>query len=184
MTDTPTDTGAMEQQLIADAFGGDKIAFGKLVQRYQAPVFSACARYLKGEDARDAAQEVFIRAFVHRARFAPDRAILPWLLTISRNLCIDRLRKTRMETPMSHDMDPRSGASSAEDMLVSRQSLEIVRQQMDKLPDGQREAIVLHHVEGLAYRDVAEVLDVPMGTVMTWLHRGRKTLVNALNRAK
>ena len=184
MTEHSIQISALEQQLVCDAFNGDKVAFGKLVQRYHAPVFSACARYLNGEDARDAAQEVFIKAFVHRSRFTPERAVLPWLLTIGRNLCIDRLRKSRGEMAMAPEMEPPSTEASAEEQLAARQSLEIVRQQMDQLPEGQREALVLHHVEGLAYREVSDVLGIPIGTVMTWLHRGRKSLLHALKRSE
>lgn len=171
-----------EQQLITDAFAGDSVAFGQLVKMYQTPVYSACMRYLKGEDARDAAQEVFMKAFVYRDQFVQGRLVLPWLMTITRNLCIDRLRRKRPETPMDQAAEPRSVDSSAEEQISTRQSLELVNQQMSRLPEGQREAIVLHHVEGLAYREIAQVLNVPEGTVMTWLHRGRKTLQDALRR--
>ncbi|MBN2716963.1 MAG: RNA polymerase sigma factor [Deltaproteobacteria bacterium] len=173
---------AEEQRLLRDAFGGDRAAFGKLVIMYQTPVYSICMRYLKGEDARDAAQEVFIKAFVRREQYVSGSSPLPWLLTIARNLCIDRLRKKRVETPIDAAGEPQSAVASAEAQLETRQSLEIVRQQMEKLPAGQREAIVLHHVEGLAYREIAEVLSIPQGTVMTWLHRGRRTIADALKR--
>ncbi|MBN2526378.1 MAG: RNA polymerase sigma factor [Deltaproteobacteria bacterium] len=173
-------TTSAEQQLVKEAFAGDSAAFGKLVVMYQTPVYSACMRYLGGEDARDAAQEVFMKAFIHREQFVQQRAVLPWLMTIARNLCIDRLRRRRPETTIEQSTEPRSSYASAEEQIATKQSLAMVNEQMARLPSGQREAIVLHHVEGLAYKEIAEVLDIPEGTVMTWLHRGRKTLQNAL----
>ena len=171
-----------EQQMINAAFGGDRDAFGHLVTMYQTPVYSICWRYLKNEDARDAAQEVFIKAFVRREQYTTGRAALPWLMTIARNLCIDRLRTKRIETPIETCSEPRSLDATAEEKLVTRQSLSIIQQQMEKLPEGQREAILLHHVEGLAYKEISDVLGIPQGTVMTWLHRGRKTLLSALSK--
>ncbi|MBN2340308.1 MAG: RNA polymerase sigma factor [Deltaproteobacteria bacterium] len=173
------------QDMISAAFSGDSAAFGTLVTMYQQPVYSMCMRYLKGEDARDAAQEVFIKAFVHRQRFSADKSVLPWLLTIAKNLCIDRIRKNRHEVPGIAEMsEPSSSAPNAEQHAVSRQTLNLVEQEIRQLPDGQREALVLHHVEGLPYKEVSDVLGVPQGTVMTWLHRGRNTLMQALNRSE
>ena len=184
MSERETQQSSEAQRLAADAFGGDRDAFGKLVMMYQTPVYSICMRYLKGEDARDAAQEVFIRAFVRRDQYSPDRSVLPWLMTIARNLCIDRLRKKRFESPIEHNSEPRCEAATAEAQLSTRQSIDLVQQQLSKLPEGQREAIVLHHVEGLAYKEISDVLNVPQGTVMTWLHRGRKSLTAALKRSE
>ena len=182
MNDQNPQISADEQKLITDAFSGDRTAFGQLVSMYQTPIYSVCMRYLKGEDARDAAQEVFIKAFVRREQYTQGRKALPWLMTIARNLCIDRLRKKQVETPMDQCVEPKSEDATAEEQLVTRQSLSIVQQQMKKLPEGQREAIILHHVEGMAYKEISDVLGIPQGTVMTWLHRGRNTLLGALKK--
>lgn len=179
------DDGAIVQEMISAAFGGDSAAFGKLVSMYQQPVYSICMRYLRGEEANDAAQEVFIKAFVHRHRFSADKSVLPWLLTISKNLCIDKLRKRPTEHPLEHSgQEPTCARPDAEQTMVSKQTLSLIHQVMSRLPEGQREAIVLHHVEGLPYKEVAHVLGVPQGTIMTWLHRGRKSIKNALHRSE
>lgn len=172
-----------EQQWVTAAFAGDRDGFGKLVSMYQKPVYSMCMRYMKGEEAQDAAQEVFVRAFVNRHRFSADKAVLPWLLTIARNLCIDKLRRGKRETTTDfQNAEPVSDKQNAEQELSQKQTMALVGRQMDALPEGQREAIVLHHIHGLPYKEISDVMNVPQGTVMTWLHRGRKAILQAVKR--
>lgn len=174
-----------EQALISAAFAGDRNAFGKLVHMYQKPVYRLCMRYMKNEEARDIAQDVFIKAFVNRQRFSQDKAVLPWLLTIAKNQCIDKLRKYGRETQLDMQAhEPVCPNQNVEQQITSKQTLQIVETQMNRLPEGQREAIVLHHVEGLAYKEISDVMDVPEGTVMTWIHRGRKAIIQALHRTE
>ena len=160
---------------------GDETAFAKIVQCFQAPVYRLCARHLHGPEADDVAQETFVRAFVNMKRFAPDRPLLPWLLTIARNLALDRLRR-RYPEPDSMVVDKAADTdhASAETCAASREQMRALEQALAKLPEPQREVIVLFHLEGLAYRDIAISLGVPIGTVMTWLHRGRAVLRQAL----
>jgi RNA polymerase sigma-70 factor (ECF subfamily) len=166
-----------ESALVKEAFRGNSAAFGRIVSRYQEPVFNLCGRYLLAADAEDAAQETFIRAFVHREKFDPARPVLPWLFTIARRLCIDRLRARKVgPTAKSEEVVVADSAAPVDDVLGAREELAIVAKAVEALPEGQREAIIQHHVEGLTYREVADVLCVPIGTVMTWLHRGRAKL--------
>lgn len=174
---TTTTTSDIDAHTIRAAFGGDGPAFQKIVMRYQGPVYNLCIRYTGGHDAEDAAQETFVKAFMHRTSFDPERPLLPWLLTIARRLCIDRGRskKNRFHDELDNDRLP-DNALPADERLYQKEVIEALATALDTLPEGQREAVVLHHVDGLAYREVAEVLEVPMGTVMTWLHRGRQKL--------
>ena len=167
----------LEGERATRARAGDEAAFAKVVVRYQRPVYGLCVRYLRGPDAEDAAQETFVKAFVHIGDFDPARPLLPWLLTIARRLCIDRLRK--------HKTDPDTEAASraiddvtpsAEAQASTHEQLALLALAMKDLPDGQREALTLFHVEGMTYKDIATALEVPIGTVMTWLHRGRGQL--------
>jgi len=167
-----------EPLLVARAFAGDSRAFEAIVVRFEGPVLSLARRYLGSEaDAEDAAQEAFVRAFVHRDRFDPARPVLPWLLTVARYLCLDRLRRDKRE-PLA-DAEPDAcvfEGANAEDALGARERLSRLRGALDALPEGQREVVAMFHLDGLAYREIAEALDVPIGTVMTWLHRGRARL--------
>ncbi len=164
------------------ATSGDAQAFTAIVERYQSPIYNLCLRYLhRVEDAEDTAQEAFIRAFVHREKFDPNRPLAPWLMTIARRLCIDRLRRGDNER-ISHEKGERlqDPAPSAEQNVASRQELNTLASELENLPEGQREAISLYHLDGLTYEETAEVLDVPKGTVMTWLFRGRARLREAI----
>jgi RNA polymerase sigma-70 factor (ECF subfamily) len=171
-----------ERALVLAAFSGDERAFSALVKRYQGPVYNLCFRSVGSEGAQDMAQEVFLRAFVNRHRFEADRPVLPWLLTIARHLCIDWLRARQ-----SHRFEGLSGNECAgavadpEVQTGTRQALDAVSRSLRRLPEGQREALLMFHVDGLPCDEVARILDVPRGTVLTWLHRARAALRSALS---
>jgi RNA polymerase sigma-70 factor (ECF subfamily) len=176
----PTTNGAAEREplLVARAFAGDSRAFEAIVVRFQGPVLGLARRYLKSApDAEDAAQEAFVRAFVHRDAFDTARPLLPWLLTVARYVCLDRLRRDRREAISDAEPDDRAiESTTAEDALSEREQLLHLSRALDALPEGQREVVAMFHLDGLGYREIAEALDVPIGTVMTWLHRGRARL--------
>lgn len=169
--------GIDEQELARRAALGDQRAFAAVVAQYQGPVYGLCRRYVGDADAEDLAQETFVRAFVHRERFDPERPLLPWLLTIARHRCIDHLRRCDQRQRPEPDMSTvPDRAADVEQAVASRQQLQLLARAIEELAEGPREAVVLYHLDGLSYRELAEVLGVPIGTVMTWLHRGRKRL--------
>lgn len=168
---------AMEEaQLARSAAAGDRAAFGALVERHQGMIYRVCKRYLASE-AEDLAQETFVRALVERERYDPRHPLGPWLVTVARRLCIDRIRKRKPEAG-SHEAALRavSRDAGAERIAAWHEEFELVDQILQSLPDGQREAVWLYHGEGLAYGDIAQALAVPIGTVMSWLHRARLRL--------
>jgi len=173
----PARASVDERQLARRAVAGDGRAFAEIVERHKGSVLGACRRYVGDPEAQDLAQETFVRAFVHRERFDPERPLKPWLLAIARNLCLDRLRaldrRQLSEPDMSTYPHP---ADDAEAAVASRQQLELLERGLAQLPEGQREAVVMFHLEGMTYLEMSDVLGVPIGTVMTWLHRGRKRL--------
>lgn len=172
--------------VLAAAFRGDEAAFTAVVERYQGPVYRLYRRFLVEADAEDAAQETFVRAFVHRADYEAGRPVLPWLLAIARRLCIDRLRRAGREQLLDagEDADWADPGADALEQAATRETCERLAAGLQTLPEGQREALVLFHAESLSYRDVARALGVPQGTVMTWLHRGRARLRVLLGRAE
>jgi RNA polymerase sigma-70 factor (ECF subfamily) len=171
--------------LACRAATGESGAFAEIVRRYQNPIYRICSRYLSSTDAEDAAQETFVRAFVHRERFDPDRPLLPWLMTIAKRICIDRVRKHKPELDEEIERAPdRDPAANAEQTASTREELRRLQSALAQLPEGQREALVLFHMEGMPYKDIATTLDVPVGTVMTWLHRGRTRLQTMLEELK
>jgi len=153
------------------------------VQRFHRPVYRFCWRLLRSPEAEDLAQDTFVRAFVHFERFDPERPVLPWLIAIARRLCLDRLRRRTVMARAETLPGTGPSAPSPEGEASRREQLARLERALDDLDEGPRGAIVLFHIEELSYRDIAAALEVPMGTVMTWLHRGRAQLRRALDSA-
>ena len=170
-------------ELASRARRGDAAAFDELVRRFHRPVHRFCWRLLRSPDAEDLAQDTFVRAFVHFERFDPERPVLPWLIAIARRLCVDVLRRRKLVTGV--ETMPATGptALGPEGEASRREQLSRLDRALAGLDEGPREAIILFHIEEMSYRDIAAALEVPMGTVMTWLHRGRARLRQALEGA-
>jgi RNA polymerase sigma-70 factor (ECF subfamily) len=177
-----TDHGSdpTELELARRARRGDTAAFDELVGRFRRPVYRFCWRLLRSPDAEDLAQDTFVRAFLHFERFDPERPVLPWLIAIARRLCLDLLRRRKVK--MKADTMPIDGppAPGPEHEAALREQLARLERALADLGEGPREAIILFHIEGMSYRDIAAALEVPIGTVMTWLHRGRARLQKAV----
>jgi RNA polymerase sigma-70 factor, ECF subfamily len=176
-----------EAALALAASRGDKPAFGRLVDLHKRTVYGLCARILRHpEDARDAAQETFVRAYAALGTFDPSQPFAPWVLRIARNHCLDLSRRRGARPPeVALDADPDEGGPRelpdvstprADDALVQRQEARSLRKAVETLPANYREVVELFHVEHLSYKEIAQALDVPIGTVMTWLHRARARL--------
>jgi len=172
-----------ELDLARRARRGDATAFDQLVLRFHRPVLRFCWRLLRSADAEDLAQDTFVRAFVHFERFDPERPVLPWLMAIARRLCLDVLRRRKVMAGLEAMPVSDHTAPSAEREASAREELRRLDRALDALSEGPREAIILFHIEEMSYRDIAAALEVPVGTVMTWLHRGRAQLKAALGGA-
>ena len=175
------DNRRAELELARRARRGDAAAFDELVRRFHRPVHRFCWRLVRSPDAEDLAQDTFVRAFVHFERFDPERPVLPWLIAIARRLCLDLLRRRAVAAKipaMAIDIVTMPGP---EIEASTREQLRHLDRALADLEEGPREAIILFHVEQMSYRDIAAALEVPMGTVMTWLHRGRAQLRTTLD---
>ncbi len=173
---------------------GDRDAFARLVDLHKRSVYGLCLRLLgEPEEARDAAQEAFARAFTALDAYDPAQPFGPWVLRIARNHCVDLLRRRlparqrlELDAPAGDDEPERELADPASpraDEALERAELRTaIEAAVAALPPNYREAVHLFHVEHLSYRDIAATLDVPIGTVMTWLHRARARLREALGR--
>jgi RNA polymerase sigma-70 factor, ECF subfamily len=164
---------------IQRCLAGDQAAMRALVERYQGNVFGLCYRMLgRYHDAEDAAQETFVRVLRSLAQVDLERDFEPWLLAIAGNCCRTRLtrRKRRPEgLPLLADvsdgaLEEEAGADLAEE----------VRLGLAGLREEHRRAFLLFHEQELSYQEIADVLDVPMGTVKTWVHRARQELIARL----
>ena len=159
---------------------GDTAAFDRLVLRFQGPVHRFCWRMLRSPHAQDMTQETFVRAFVHFDRFDPERPLLPWLLAIARRLCLDLLRREQVMVKTEASDAVGEPSPNPERHASLREEVARLERALADLDEGPRSAIFLFHLEELSYRDIAAALEVPIGTVMTWLHRGRAQLKEAL----
>jgi RNA polymerase sigma-70 factor, ECF subfamily len=176
-----------EAALALAASRGDKQAFGRLVDQHKRTVYGLCVRILRHpEDARDAAQETFVRAYAALGTFDPSQPFAPWVLRIARNHCLDLTRR-RGARPAEVALDagpedggprelPDASRPRADDALEQHQQATSLRKAVAALPANYREVVELFHVEHLSYKEIASALDVPIGTVMTWLHRARARL--------
>ena len=162
-------------------------SFEALVVAYQRLVFGLALRVVGNRaDAEEIAQDTFERAYWALAGYPAERvaamALRPWLATIARNLARNRLRRRPPPNRPLEDGDgqpvavPAPAAAQPDQLAERRQEREQLTELLAGLPRGWREAVVLRHVEGLAYAEVAEVLGRPVGTVKTHVHRGVRQL--------
>lgn len=168
-----------EGQLLTRARGGDVVAFEQVVVRYQRRVYGVAYRIVRRHDvADDVAQEAFIRAFRALASFDPTRPFGPWICRIATNLAINHVRSPEAreeDLPEGHAETP-SSAEGPLDRVLDGEARMVLQRALDGLPGEQRTVFVLRAVEGLSYREIAESLDISMGTVMSRLSRAREKL--------
>ncbi len=184
---------ADDRTLILRAQGGDAAAFGDLVERYMRRAYFAALGLVGSEaDARDLSQDAFLRAYRARARIDPERPFYAWLYQILRRLCFNhnrdgRTRRERLgeaaawlvarsEEAVAH-ADPQRAAEAAE-------ARRRVRAAIETLPEREREVLVLKEFEGLRYREIAELVGIPLGTVMSRLYAARRHLAAAAEEAR
>jgi RNA polymerase sigma-70 factor (ECF subfamily) len=172
-----------EQELVSRARNGDRDAFRLLVERYEGRVY-AIAYGLLGhrEDAREVAQEAFLKAYRMLGSFRGDAGFYTWLYRIVVNLAIDLRRRDRpapLEDP-DRMRDARSEDPAGEAYRGELRAA--IRTAIDGLPPEQRAVIVLRELEGLSYAEIAEVEQIPIGTVMSRLFYARRKLQAALAR--
>src|SRR3989441_6700935 len=182
---------ADEAEWARAAAAGDKAAFARLVEKHKQSVHGLCFRMLgAGEEARDAAQEAFVRAYIGIGDFDPRQPFAAWVLRIARNHCIDLLRRRRpmlalaaegrgddpAETGVAPELQDHF-AVSGEQRVQEEEAQRDLDRAVAALPPRYREVIALFHIQHRSYAEIAQTLDVPIGTVMTWLHRARKELM-------
>jgi len=175
-----------ESRLIARCRKGDTDSYGELVRLHQDRVFNVLFRLLGDyEEARDAAQEVFLKAYRGLRRFRSDSTFSTWVYRIAVNTAYSIGRKRRAR-PGAFSLDPLGdgrdeGGPAAEDAdpvgrAVDAEEVEMAQEALLRLDEAQRRLLVLHELEGCSYAELAEILDVPRGTVKSKLHRARSAL--------
>jgi RNA polymerase sigma-70 factor, ECF subfamily len=158
---------------------GDRSAFEAIVLHYQDRIYNLCLYMLKDtEDAREAAQDAFIKAYRNLKDFQPRAALYTWLYRITVNTCLDYRRKTPVEAFRGDDVlgALASNEPSPERLTESRETADAIQRALQELSKELRVAIVLREIEGLSYEEIAEVLRISVGTVKSRIARAREAL--------
>jgi RNA polymerase sigma-70 factor (ECF subfamily) len=184
--------GIPDNLLVRDAKAGNHGAFGELVRRYQDRVYTIIlGQLLSREDALDLTQEVFLKAHRRLVDFREDCVFYTWLYRIAVNSCIDfARRRRRQQEPFSLEsevlaeagyepVDERAGADP-ERSLVNKELGALLRNAVQALPEPLRLAVILHDVEGLPQKEIADIMGCPLGTVKSRIQRGRYELRDRL----
>jgi RNA polymerase sigma-70 factor (ECF subfamily) len=179
--------------LVEQCLSGEEAAWEELVRVHTRRVYSVCYRFTGTDsEAQDLTQEVFLRVFRTLKSFrAGEGSFGVWLNRLTRNLLIDHYRRTKQErnTDSIEDQLPRIEESTAissrtDGLLAGREASELLQKALQKLSPELRETVILRDIEELEYREIAEVLQVPEGTVKSRLNRGRAELARLLRHHK
>ncbi|HET9064599.1 MAG TPA: sigma-70 family RNA polymerase sigma factor [Gemmatimonadales bacterium] len=189
---TPVDWRMLtDQEVVRHAVLGREVAYQELMRRYQRPVFSLIYRMVRNRElAEDLTQETFIKVLGAIESYRPEYRFSSWIFKIANNASIDQLRRRALDT-LSLDGSPhaetpdaieatslqiRDATESPLDEVANRELGAQIEEAIGQLRPEYRSCILLRHVEGRPYEEIAEILDLPLGTVKTYIHRARNEL--------
>ena len=184
-----------DQEIVVLARAGEEAAYRELIRRYERPLFSLLYRMVRDRElAEDLAQEAFIKALNAIESYRPEYKFSSWIFKIANNAAIDHLRRRELDT-LSLEGSPHAETPEAVeatalqigdrqesplDVVEARELGGQIEQAIAQLRPEYRSCILLRHVEGRAYEEIAEILSLPLGTVKTYIHRARNELRQAL----
>jgi RNA polymerase sigma-70 factor (ECF subfamily) len=186
---------ASDQDVVLEARDGRQAAYRELVRRYERPIFSLIYRMVRNrEQAEDLSQETFVKALNAIESYRPEYKFSSWIFKIANNVAIDHLRRRELDTlsldGSPHALTPEAVQATAlqlgdrqETALEELEAKELggeIERAIAGLRPEYRACILLRHVEGRPYEEIATMLDLPLGTVKTYIHRARGELREAL----
>lgn len=181
-----------DQEIVQEVLEGKQHRFADLVERYQGPIVNYVCKMIRNyDDAVDLSQEVFLKAYSALDSYRPQYPFPAWLFRIARNATIDEIRRRRLDTvsldePMKTedgtiDRDPAAEETAGPEDVVLEAELEgRVERAIAALPDKYREPLVLRHAAEMSYDEIADALELPLGTVKTRIFRAREALRESL----
>jgi RNA polymerase sigma-70 factor (ECF subfamily) len=186
-------------QLVRRCAQGDATAWEEIVQRFHRRIYNICYRFAgSADDAQDLTQEVFIKVYKTVSSFDGEKASFnTWVTTVTRNLLVDHFRKTRNDRatdsidaaqgadedgPTLADRLASDGSENPQRHVESRERREMVQRALQQISPDLREAVILRDLQDMDYREIAQVLKVPEGTVKSRINRGRAELARLLQR--
>ena len=183
---------SVDQPLVSRCLDGDEAAWEELVRQHTRQVYGLCFRFTNSaQEAQDLTQDVFLRVFKTIKTFrSAEGSFHTWLARVTRNLLIDHYRRTRQERvtdsieeqlPMLQETGV-AAAARPDQVLAGREASDILEATLQKLSPDLREAVILRDLQEMEYREIANVLDIPEGTVKSRLNRGRAELARLLKK--
>ena len=183
---------ALVNKRIKQVLKGDQNAYADIVNLYQHKLYQICYRMLGNkQEAEDIAQEAFVRAYINLHSYDQKRKFSTWIYRIATNLCIDRIRKKKPDYYLDAEVAGTDGLDMysqiaadeqlPEDVVAQMELQDRIQYEISRLPDKYRSVIVLKYIEELSLQEISEILDMPLGTVKTRIHRGREALRKQLN---
>ena len=165
---------------------GDDLAWEALVREFQGRVYAVACHYMRdAEEARDVAQEIFVRIYQRLNSFHADQAFLPWMLRLSRNICIDTLRRRKARPRATEDVfdeTVRVASTAPREASAAHSARDLLHRAMDRMSDSDREILLLREIQGLKVEEIANLLDIPIGTVKSRCNRARLDLATRVRR--
>lgn len=165
---------------------GDDLAWEALVRRHQSRLFAVTFNYMRDrEEARDVTQDVFVKIYRRLKTLREGDALLPWMLRIARNSCIDRLRhlksrRPERDVPLEHAAEIEGDLPNPEELAHRGSRTELLHQALGTLGTSNREIIMLKDIQGLQLDEISTLLSLPLGTVKSRSHRARLELAQAV----
>jgi RNA polymerase sigma-70 factor, ECF subfamily len=189
MNDGVTPLADQEALWLEQASEGDRKAFGQLVEAYQRPVFNLTYRMLGDtEEAADATQEAFLRAYARLHQYNHDHKFSTWLFSIANHHCIDRLRKRRLtvlpmdETPLVYTLE--SNSPRPEQHLLDKELSQEIQALLDQLEPEYRTPLILRYWHDCSYQEIAETMDLSLAAVKSRLFRARQKLADVYQQSE
>jgi RNA polymerase sigma-70 factor, ECF subfamily len=191
MPSEPTTAVADPNALIERCLLGDQQAWEAIVRLYWRRVFNVAYKFVgRHDEAEDLTQDVFLKIFKSLATFDRRANFQTWLVSVSRNLCIDHYRSVRKERETidrdvnADDLSPVSTEINPHVALERRDLAQELRRALDELPESLRTAVVLRDIQELSYQEIADRLRLPEGTVKSRINRGRHELARQITRLR
>lgn len=180
-----------DDKFVRDALAGKEESYSKLVDKYQKPIYFHIRKMIKEvELVDDLVQEVFMKAFHNLSSYSNEYAFSTWLYRIATNHTIDYLRKKKLQTlSINQPYSTKDGEMeiqlpdetyATDEPVIKKQRKQIVQNAIKDLPEKYRSVIEMRHMEEKSYQEIAEILDLPLGTVKAHIFRARELLYKAL----
>ena len=186
----PRDSGEIEA-LIQQCLQGDQRAWDAIVQQYRRKVFNVAYKFVgKHDEAEDLTQDIFLKVFKSLGTFDRRANFQTWLISVSRNLCIDHYRSVRNERQLIDrgvdpaDLSPAAGEPSPVASLEQQDRVVLLREALAALPESLRTAVLMRDIQELSYQEIADRLKLPEGTVKSRINRGRTELARQIRKMR